>query len=238
MRALLDAPALAQVPLILVSLAGRDELSAEELIGEEAECASEGGERVRRPVAGWDDTLFGNATLGADSNYNVHRWYEQPTGRYASTDPLGLAADVSLYRYSFQRPLKFADPLGLYGTNDCPYYDKRGDECGGNYYCVPAPTACNSFPKYDDPNPNLDDDFEGWARCTRKCLQDCDRDAFDDRKKCNPTPCAGMGPANPDPETDEVWDEAPSFCHKKCYVVCHVWGTWGEGEPIPGIGKH
>ncbi|MFN7942352.1 MAG: hypothetical protein U0X73_12200 [Thermoanaerobaculia bacterium] len=40
----------------------------------------------------WDDTLFGTATLGADSYYNLARWYKQQTGRYTRPDP--AAADV------------------------------------------------------------------------------------------------------------------------------------------------
>jgi hypothetical protein len=33
---------------------------------------------------------------------------------------------------------------------------------------------CDKFAKPDDPDPSRDDDYEGWSRCTRKCLQDCD----------------------------------------------------------------
>ncbi|MFN7942355.1 MAG: RHS repeat-associated core domain-containing protein [Thermoanaerobaculia bacterium] len=52
----------------------------------------------------WDDTLFGNATLGADSYYNVHRWYEQPTGRYQASDPIGLRGGLNLYNYANGQP--------------------------------------------------------------------------------------------------------------------------------------
>lgn len=38
----------------------------------------------------WDDALFSNPTLGVDIYYNVHRWYEPQTGRYVSSDPLGV----------------------------------------------------------------------------------------------------------------------------------------------------
>jgi hypothetical protein len=38
----------------------------------------------------WDDALFTGATLGADTFYNVYRWYEQGVGRYMRADPANL----------------------------------------------------------------------------------------------------------------------------------------------------
>lgn len=45
--------------------------------------------------------------------YNVNRWYDSGMGRYASADPVGLAADLNLYSYTWENPLNWTDPLGL-----------------------------------------------------------------------------------------------------------------------------
>lgn len=45
-------------------------------------------------------------------NYNFHRHYDPATGRYASTDPLGLAGGPNPHRY-VANPHELIDPLGL-----------------------------------------------------------------------------------------------------------------------------
>lgn len=171
-------------------------------------------------------------------HYNLHRWYEAATGRYTRPDPikqLGGANnwlyEPNVYVYVSNNPIQLIDPLGLYGTNDCSYYDQRCRDCGGNYYCNLAPRACIAFGETPDPDPATDNDFEGWRRCTRKCLQDCDANNFDNRWKCDPDLCADNGPDNPDPATDGFFDESHRVCHRICYSYCHFWGTWGGGEP-------
>jgi hypothetical protein len=108
-------------------------------------------------------------------------------------------------------PVNGIDPLGLYGTNDCYYYESRCDESGGEYYCKTAPKWCQRFPKYPDPDPSRDDDFEGWSRCTRQCLQDCDFIINRDR---NQNMCFE------EPATDSFWDFGNFACHENCYVGC------------------
>ena len=40
--------------------------------------------------------------------------YDPQSGRFLSQDPLGLAAgDTNLYRYVFNNPLKYTDPMGM-----------------------------------------------------------------------------------------------------------------------------
>ena len=74
-----------------------------------------------------------------------------------------------------------------------------------------------------DPDPNHDDDYEGWARCTRQCLQDCDRDENKNQNAC---------PAKPDPRKGP-WDpRSTSFdCHAKCYSYCAAWGAGLKNKP-------
>lgn len=141
-----------------------------------------------------------------------HRWYQPGTGRYSRPDPIKSLGGMNnwlyepnVYVYVSNNPTQLIDPLGLYGTNDCSYYTKRCEECGGGYYCKLAPRACDLFLKYPDPDPAADNDFE-----------------------CTPDACSGP---EPDPATDEFGDESHTDCHVKCYSFCHFWATWGEGDP-------
>jgi RHS repeat-associated protein len=59
----------------------------------------------------WADSSWGG--YGAELYYNLHRWYDAGIGRYTQVDPLGLAEDVSLYRYAGSRPTYFVDITGL-----------------------------------------------------------------------------------------------------------------------------
>lgn len=45
--------------------------------------------------------------------YNYYRDYEPSTGRYAQSDPLGLAGGASTYSYAEGAPTQASDPLGL-----------------------------------------------------------------------------------------------------------------------------
>jgi RHS repeat-associated protein len=142
------------------------------------------------------------------------RYYDPSIGRFLSEDPLrssethfGVRGNVfafeNAYLYAVNGPIIGKDPLGLYGTNDCSYYKMRCQQSGGQYYCKTAPYFCDQFfPKMPDPDPNRDDDYEGWPRCVRRCLQDCDSDWFRQRSSSFPDkgcqPGYPYGPSNPD----------------------------------------
>jgi len=167
---------------------------------------------------------------------NGYRWYNPDWGRYTQSDPIGLRGGDHLYRYAYGNPHRYVDPLGLYGTDQCCYYMKRCLESGGAYYCAVAPYFCQEvFPRYPDPDPSRDDDFEGWPRCTRQCLQDCDAAAFGirrefdfpDNQDCEEDECEQYpyGFDNPDPATDAFDDPIHYQCHEFCYKVCAAWGV-------------
>ncbi len=147
--------------------------------------------------------------------YSYTRVYDPKLGRWMSRDPIAEVGGINLYSYVLGDPINATDAMGLYGTNDCSYYDKRCQEVGGDYYCKEAPKWCNRFPKDSDPDPSRDDDFEGWPRCVRQCLQDCDAKDNADRKTC---------PVKADDRPAPWSFSGPSYeCHKQCYVGCAVW---------------
>lgn len=55
-------------------------------------------------------------------HYNVNRYYDPETGRYASNDPLGLAPSPNAHAY-VHNPVVFSDPLGL-----APSCETDGDD--------------------------------------------------------------------------------------------------------------
>ncbi|MBI5506121.1 MAG: RHS domain-containing protein [Deltaproteobacteria bacterium] len=175
--------------------------------GEEYAVASTTDMPLRFPGQEWD------AATALSQNWN--RDYDPTLGRYIESDPIGLAGGMNTYMYVGGNPLQDIDSFGLYGTNRCRYYTKRCREVGGRYYCETAKAWCPWFWRYPDPDPCSDDDYEGWSRCTRQCLQDWD---------------AEYAGGRPIEDVDDFWDGSHFYCHVKCYSQCLVGKATG-GNP-------
>jgi RHS repeat-associated protein len=189
------------------------------------------GETVVDRLEQYDERLLGPLGLQGPY-YNWSRWYLPGVGRYLEPDPVAMGGSfngpfgVDWYGYANQNPLRFTDRRGLYGTNDCSYYQDACLKYGGKYYCEDAPTWCDRFRKPPDPDPDHDDDYEGWSRCTRQCLQDCDALEHKDDNQCKASPDNRNGPWDL-----RYWEpENRSFsCHAACYSWCFA--PIGLGDP-------
>jgi RHS repeat-associated protein len=74
-------------------------------------------------------------------HYNYHRYYDPSTGRYITSDPIGLEGGLNTYLYAKANPLRYIDPLGLYT-----------ELCYRAFYPIPQPYARHCFIRFDGDN--------------------------------------------------------------------------------------
>ncbi len=109
--------------------------------------------------------------------------YDPYSGRFLSEDPIGFkSGDFNLYRYVKNRPLNARDPLGLYGTTECAYYDQTCQANGGRYECDAAPWLCNTFPKNNQ-----------GSDCMRQCLQEKHKNGMSNPNQCSSENAVDVG---------------------------------------------
>jgi RHS repeat-associated protein len=109
-------------PLLATDLSGNDHWAGPfEPFGRDFFQLAQSSDVFLRLPGQWDDPIWQNPTAGAGIYYNVHRWYEQGTGRYARVDPLSTddPDEVSQFLYAYSNPLQRFDPLGLQAWRNC-----------------------------------------------------------------------------------------------------------------------
>jgi len=153
-------------------------------------------------VWSWDSDAFGAAVANDDSDgdgvrtvvnlrfpeqyydeetglhYNYFRYYDPATGRYITSDPIGLDGGLNTYLYVSANPLKLIDPLGL--------LEVYGNWCGPNWtggYSSPWDELTqsqqqNALPPIDE----LDSCCSTHDRCHASCRENnsCDGDKRSD----------------------------------------------------------
>ena len=189
--------------------------------------ASDAGVFLRFPGQ-WDDPAWGAVNL----YYNVHRWYEPETGRYARVDPRGLAAGVNQLTYVLARPLAFSDPHGL---------QSERPPSGRDPFRPPFDPNFGSGPWGDRPDPNCCDQ-DKIAEALRNRQKQIDRinsgappegvpQSFIIRDSwCDPMTlwCRPFPPDQPfDPPIPSGTDPCVGFC-----TLAHEWYHHTDNRPF------
>jgi RHS repeat-associated protein len=147
-----------------------------------------------------DDIAFrftGREKDTATLYYYRARYYDVDRKQFLSRDPIGILGGVNFYAYANSNPVMFRDPMGLYGTTDCSYYEQACANSGGGYECGLGKWICPKFPAGGK---------DGWWQCVRQCLQE-----LHDGRKPYPNQCS---PDNAIPVHENI------VSHVGCFALC------------------
>jgi hypothetical protein len=110
------------------------------------------------------------------------RYYDPKTGRYISSDPIGLAGGLNTYTYVRNNPLRYIDPLGLfemYGKWGGSNYS--GGQSGSSIPAHPTPPTDTLDACYKDHDycyaaaASKSGDAQSSSCSAKPTIQDCDR---------------------------------------------------------------
>ncbi|MGB4847974.1 MAG: RHS repeat-associated core domain-containing protein [Saprospiraceae bacterium] len=119
-----------------------------------------------------------NDDLGLNLYDYGARWYDPSIGRWTSTDPLAKAdPTLSPYRYGFNNPLKFIDPIGMFESSNTLYQNTKETQNEDtekqveNKQNQPASTTGNPWPpnkgnkgdRHSDEDGTFINNGNGWV---------------------------------------------------------------------------
>ena len=185
------------------------------------------GKKVTRPRLIWEnpkltgETQKGKLKAKPDSSYgrvlyNYFRYYDPETGRYPTSDPIGLKGGLNTYSYSENNPVIYTDRYGL-ETNIC-LRPLGGTPQGPTYPVINHTYGC------------VGDPISGWT---------CDSSAPSSGGALENTWPFGPGSSGA-PTTPKTDYYDPKSCHKvvddnKCVEQC-ILKKWGQGRPWYRVG--
>jgi len=166
-------------------------------------------------------------------HYNYFRYYESSTGRYLTSDPIGLVSDLNTYAYVANNPVLWIDPLGLKtftckkpldalgGTGSRSGPDIPGNPLFHEFLCVKNGNVvtCGGQDRSGDafsPGKPSNDQFVPQqceeAAPDNNCLEQCLLNGFS-----GPRPFYGL--AGPGTNCQEWAGDVLSRCKRQCGLI-------------------